>query len=146
MKAPAAAFTVCLKTFRKWLERYDCDGPCGLHERSSRPANSPERNPARATRSRPRLAARGAGLCRDGAAHGPVGSDPRPSLARRAPPARAPVARYERGPLPASCCILTSRSSAASRPLATESRAILAITRAAPDGNARTCASTITRG
>jgi transposase InsO family protein len=43
VKAAAAAFTVCPKTVRKWVERYRHEGVGGLQERSSRPAHSPKR-------------------------------------------------------------------------------------------------------
>lgn len=43
VKAAAAAFSVCPKTVRKWLARYQTAGPAGLRERSSRPAHSPQR-------------------------------------------------------------------------------------------------------
>lgn len=43
VKAAAAAFTVCPKTVRKWVERYRAAGASGLQERSSRPARSPKR-------------------------------------------------------------------------------------------------------
>ena len=36
-KAVASAFGVCPKTVKKWLERYQAEGPDGLHDRSSRP-------------------------------------------------------------------------------------------------------------
>ena len=36
-KAVASAFGVCGKTVRKWLERYQSEGPDGLYDRSSRP-------------------------------------------------------------------------------------------------------------
>ena len=42
-KAAAAAFTVCPKTVRKWLARYQTAGPAGLRDRSSRPHHSPGR-------------------------------------------------------------------------------------------------------
>jgi transposase InsO family protein len=35
--AVATAFGVCLKTVRKWVERFQADGPEGLRDRSSRP-------------------------------------------------------------------------------------------------------------
>jgi len=41
VKAAAAAFSVCPKTVRKWLARYQAAGPAGLRERSSRPASGP---------------------------------------------------------------------------------------------------------
>eukprot|EP01031_Cornospumella_fuschlensis_P047722 gene47722-58462_t len=43
VKAAAAAFTVCPKTVRKWLARYQTAGPAGLQARSSRPHRSPRR-------------------------------------------------------------------------------------------------------
>jgi transposase InsO family protein len=33
----AAAFGICPKTVKKWVERYQAEGPDGLHDRSSRP-------------------------------------------------------------------------------------------------------------
>jgi transposase InsO family protein len=36
-KAVAAAFGVDVKTVRKWVERFRCEGPAGLMDRSSRP-------------------------------------------------------------------------------------------------------------
>ena len=36
-KAVATAFGVCPKTVRKWVARYQAEGPEGLHDRSSRP-------------------------------------------------------------------------------------------------------------
>jgi len=48
LKAAAAAFSVCPKTVRKWVERYRALGATGLQERSSRPARSPARTPAAA--------------------------------------------------------------------------------------------------
>lgn len=41
VKAAAAAFTVCPKTVRKWIERYREAGAAGLRGRSSRPRHSP---------------------------------------------------------------------------------------------------------
>src|SRR5690606_18218650 len=38
-----AAFSVCSKTVRKWVARYQARGPEGLRDRSSRPARSPKR-------------------------------------------------------------------------------------------------------
>jgi transposase InsO family protein len=43
VKAAAAAFTVCEKTVRKWVTRYQNEGAAGLKERSSRPFRSPQR-------------------------------------------------------------------------------------------------------
>ena len=43
VKAAAAAFTVCPKTVRKWVARYQVEGSGGLRERSSRPQHSPQR-------------------------------------------------------------------------------------------------------
>lgn len=43
LKAAAAAFSVCRKTVRKWVERYRREGSAGLQDRSSRPARSPQR-------------------------------------------------------------------------------------------------------
>ena len=36
-EAVATAFGVCPKTVKKWVERYQAEGPAGLHDRSSRP-------------------------------------------------------------------------------------------------------------
>ena len=36
-KAVATAFGVCCKTVRKWVERFQAEGPKGLRDRSSRP-------------------------------------------------------------------------------------------------------------
>ena len=36
-KAVATAFGVCPKTVRKWVDRFQTDGPEGLQDRSSRP-------------------------------------------------------------------------------------------------------------
>jgi len=36
-KAVATAFGVCAKTVRKWVARFQADGPAGLQDRSSRP-------------------------------------------------------------------------------------------------------------
>ena len=36
-KAVATAFGVCLKTVRKWIERFQAEGEAGLRDRSSRP-------------------------------------------------------------------------------------------------------------
>ena len=36
-KAVATAFGVCPKTVKKWVDRFQADGPDGLHDRSSRP-------------------------------------------------------------------------------------------------------------
>jgi transposase InsO family protein len=46
LKAAAAAFSVCPKTVRKWIERYRQEGPAGLRGRSSRPRCSPQRTSA----------------------------------------------------------------------------------------------------
>jgi transposase InsO family protein len=46
LKAAAAAFSVCPKTVRKWVERYRNAGFAGLQERSSRPSRSPRRTTA----------------------------------------------------------------------------------------------------
>jgi transposase InsO family protein len=43
VKAAAAAFTVCEKTVRKWVQRYRQAGRAGLMDRSSKPRNSPRR-------------------------------------------------------------------------------------------------------
>ncbi|MBP7372908.1 MAG: IS481 family transposase [Opitutaceae bacterium] len=43
LKAAAAAFSVCPKTVRKWVERYRREGGTGLRDRSSRPTRSPKR-------------------------------------------------------------------------------------------------------
>ena len=37
---------VCERTVRKWVERYEAEGPAGLIDRSSRPHRSPTRTPA----------------------------------------------------------------------------------------------------
>ena len=36
-KAVATAFGLCVKTVRKWVARFQAEGPQGLHDRSSRP-------------------------------------------------------------------------------------------------------------
>lgn len=46
LKAAAAAFSVCPKTVRKWVERHRREGAAGLKDRSSRPARSPRRTAA----------------------------------------------------------------------------------------------------
>jgi transposase InsO family protein len=43
LKAAAAAFSVCPKTVRKWVRRYQQEGSEGLRDRSSRPMRSPQR-------------------------------------------------------------------------------------------------------
>jgi len=43
LKAAAAAFSVCPKTVRKWVRRYQQEGNEGLRDRSSRPKRSPTR-------------------------------------------------------------------------------------------------------
>jgi transposase InsO family protein len=43
LKAAAAAFSVCPKTVRKWVRRYQQEGNEGLRDRSSRPKYSPKR-------------------------------------------------------------------------------------------------------
>jgi transposase InsO family protein len=43
LKAAAAAFSVCPKTVRKWVRRYQQEGSEGLIDRSSRPKRSPKR-------------------------------------------------------------------------------------------------------
>ena len=43
LRAAAAAFSVCAKTVRKWVRRYQEEGAEGLAERSSRPHRSPQR-------------------------------------------------------------------------------------------------------
>jgi len=43
LKAAAAAFSVCPKTVRKWVRRYQQEGNEGLRDRSSRPKHSPKR-------------------------------------------------------------------------------------------------------
>lgn len=45
LKAAAAAFSVCPKTVRKWVDRYRQEGRAGLKDRSSRPTNSPKKTP-----------------------------------------------------------------------------------------------------
>lgn len=48
LKAAAAAFSVCPKTVRKWVDRYGREGVAGLQDHSSRPARSPKRTSASA--------------------------------------------------------------------------------------------------
>ena len=43
LKAAAAAFSVCPKTVRKWVKRFETHGTERLRDRSSRPARSPKR-------------------------------------------------------------------------------------------------------
>ncbi len=45
-KAVATAFGVCPKTVRKWLARFQAEGPDGLRDRSSRPRNLRQPTPA----------------------------------------------------------------------------------------------------
>ena len=42
LQAAATQHGVSLRTARKWLARYQMDGPTGLHDRSSRPHRSPK--------------------------------------------------------------------------------------------------------
>ena len=46
LAAAAAAAGVSERTARKWLSRFQAEGEVGLHDRSSRPASSPNRTPA----------------------------------------------------------------------------------------------------
>ena len=43
----AAAAGVCPRTVRKWVARYQAEGPAGLSDRSSRPARQPRATPVR---------------------------------------------------------------------------------------------------
>jgi len=43
--AVAASFGICIKTVKKWVERYENEGQDGLHDRSSRPKCSPRQTP-----------------------------------------------------------------------------------------------------
>jgi transposase InsO family protein len=45
-KAVATAFGVCVGTVRKWVGRFEAEGPAGLEDRSSRPRRSPQRTDA----------------------------------------------------------------------------------------------------
>ena len=44
-KAVATAFGVCCKTVRKWVDRFQSEGPQGLQDRSSRPHKLPRVTP-----------------------------------------------------------------------------------------------------
>ena len=44
--AVATALGVCIRTVRKWVDRYRAEGPEGLEDRSSRPHRSPNRTPS----------------------------------------------------------------------------------------------------
>lgn len=46
VKAAATAFTISARTARKWLRRFQLEGPAGLADRSSRPQRSPRRTAA----------------------------------------------------------------------------------------------------
>ena len=46
LNAAAAAFNVSPRTARKWVRRYQAEGPAGLRDRSSRPHRSPTRTAA----------------------------------------------------------------------------------------------------
>ena len=99
VKAAAAAFTVCRKTVRKWLARYQTAGPAGLHERSSRPHHSPQRlGPARREQA---LHWRRQGLVyaeiaqRTGLSEATLSRLLR-LVPRHPPPPTPPVVRYER--------------------------------------------------
>ena len=43
--AVATAMGVCVRTVRKWVERFEAEGVAGLQDRSSRPHRSPARTP-----------------------------------------------------------------------------------------------------
>ena len=99
VKAAAAAFTVCRKTVRKWLARYQTAGLAGLRERSSRPHHSPRRiAPARREQA---LRWRRHGLVyteiaqRTGLSEATL-SRVLCTVPRHPPPPQAPVVRYER--------------------------------------------------
>jgi transposase InsO family protein len=97
LKAAAAAFSVCPKTVRKWLERYRAEGAEGLVGRSSRPRHSPRRTAA--ARGEEALRWREQGLTYAEIAHHTGLSEATLSRLLRgrrvsAPP--APVVRYER--------------------------------------------------
>ena len=99
VKAAAAAFAVCPKTVRKWLARYQTEGPRGLRERSSRPQHSPQR--IAAERCAHALACRRQGLVyaeiaqRTGLSEATLSRVLR-TVPRHSPPPAAPVVRYER--------------------------------------------------
>ena len=44
--AVAAAMGICVRTVRKWVDRFKAEGIAGLQDRSSRPHHSPTRTPA----------------------------------------------------------------------------------------------------
>jgi len=99
VKAAAAAFTVCPKTVRKWLARYQAEGPRGLRERSSRPQHSPQR--ISAARCADALAWRRQGLVYAEIAHRTGLSEATLSrvlrtVPRQPPPPAPPIVRYER--------------------------------------------------
>ncbi len=43
--AVATAMGVCVRTVRKWVDRFKAEGVAGLQDRSSRPHRSPARTP-----------------------------------------------------------------------------------------------------
>ena len=45
----AVAAGVCPRTVRKWVARYQAEGPAGLSDRSSRPARQPRATSAQGT-------------------------------------------------------------------------------------------------
>ena len=45
IEATAERFQVDAKTVRKWVDRFETEGPAGLEDRSSRPRRSPNRTP-----------------------------------------------------------------------------------------------------
>ena len=45
IEATAERFQVDAKTVRKWVDRFETEGPAGLEDRSSRPKRSPNRTP-----------------------------------------------------------------------------------------------------
>jgi len=55
IEAAAERFQVDAKTVRKWVDRFETEGPAGLEDRSSRPKRSPNRTPRHRRRQCVRL-------------------------------------------------------------------------------------------
>ncbi|WP_345119689.1 IS481 family transposase, partial [Knoellia locipacati] len=53
--AAAKMFMVAPKTAKKWADRYRCEGPAGMADRSSRPRRSPTKTPTKVVRKIVRL-------------------------------------------------------------------------------------------